>query len=50
MKLGTYVLYGLPLWSNTFLTYLAKVQRLQNKAIRMISNSKSRTSITPVYC
>ena len=43
-----HLLYGLPLWGSTFSSYLAKLQRLQNKAIRIISNSFS-SSITPQF-
>ena len=32
-----YLLFGLVLLGNTYSTYLAKLQRLQNKAIRIIS-------------
>ena len=46
-----HLLYGLPLWGSwgsTFSSYLAKLQRLQSKAIRIISNSFS-SSITPQF-
>ena len=44
-----HILYGLPLWGSTFPSYLTKLQRLQNKAIRIISNSKPTASVTPLY-
>ena len=44
-----YLVYGLPIWGNTFETYLSKLQTLQNKAIRIITNSNLRTPITPKY-
>lgn len=44
-----HLLYGLPLWGSTFPTYLIKLQRLQNKAIRVIVDCNRKTSITPYY-
>ena len=40
-------LFGLPVWGSTFSSYLAKLQILQNKAIRIITNSNIRASISP---
>ena len=37
-----HLLFGLVLWGNTYSTYIAKLQRLQNKAIRIVSNCKYR--------
>ena len=44
-----HLVYGLPIWGSTFETYLSKLQTLQNKAIRIITNSDLRTPITPKY-
>ena len=44
-----HLLYGLPIWGSTFKTYLDKLQILQNKAIRVITNSDRRSSITPLF-
>ena len=44
-----HLLFGLVLWLNTYSTYLAKLQRLQNKAIRIVSNCKYRSPITPHF-
>ena len=44
-----HLLYALPLWGSTFPTYLSKLQRLQNKALRIISNSNQLTSATPLF-
>ena len=44
-----HLVYRLPIWGCTFETYLSKLQTLQNKAIRIITNSDLRTPITPKY-
>ena len=44
-----HLLYSLPIWESTFSTYLQKLQRLQNKAIRIISNCNPKTSSTPLF-
>ena len=44
-----HLVYGLPIWDSTFETYLSKLQTLQNKAIRIITNSDLRTPIIPKY-
>ena len=44
-----HLLYRLPIWGSTFKTYLDKLQILQNKAIRVITNSDRRSSITPHF-
>ena len=44
-----HLLYGLPLWGCTFGSYLKKLQSLQYKAIRIISNTSRRSSITKQY-
>ena len=43
------LLYEFLLWESTFSSYLTNLQRLQNKALRIISNSSYRASTTPVY-
>ena len=43
------LVYGLPIWGKTFETYRSKLQTLQNKAMRIITNSDLRTPITPKY-
>ena len=42
-------LYALPVWGSTFPSYLFKLQRLQNKAIRIISNRPLQDAITPYF-
>ena len=44
-----HLIYGLPLWGCTFPSYLQKLQILQNKALRLVSNTKNGSSITPIY-
>ena len=44
-----HLLFGLVLWGNTYSTYLVKLQRLQNKAICIISNCNNRSPITPHF-
>ena len=43
--------YALPLWpwGATYKSYLIKLKRLQNKALRFISKTKIRGRITPQY-
>ena len=41
--------YALPLWGATYKSYLIKLKRLQNKALRIISKIKIRGRITPQY-
>ena len=45
----SHFLFGLPIWRNTYPTYLTKLQQLQNKAIPIISNSSIKTAITPQF-
>ena len=44
-----HLVYELPIWGSTFVTYLSKLQTLQNKAIRIITNFDLRTPIIPKY-
>ena len=45
----THLLYALLIWTSTYLTYLKRLQVLQNKAIRIISGIQPRESITKHY-
>ena len=45
----THLLYALPVWASTYNTYLSKLKRLQNKAIRIISGTSIKDRITPYY-
>ena len=44
-----HLLFGIVLWGSTCSSYQSKLQILQNKAIRIISNCNRRTLITPFY-
>ena len=44
-----HLLFGLVLWGNIYSTYLDKIQPLQNKAMRIITNSDARASANPLY-
>ena len=44
-----HLLFGLPLWGNANQSYLNRLQRLQNKALRIITDSKLRMSTNPKY-
>ena len=45
----SHFLYSLPVWASTNKTYLTKLQRLQNKALRIISKTRIRDSISQQY-
>ena len=45
----SHFLYVLPVWVSTRKTYLTKLQRLQNKALRIISKTRIRDSISQQY-
>ena len=45
----THLHYALALWGATYKSYLIKLKRLQNKALRIISKTKIRGRITPQY-
>ena len=45
----THLLYALPVWASTYNTYLSKLKRLQNKAVRIISRTSIKDRITPNY-
>ena len=42
-------MYGLLIWHNTYSTYTNKIPRLQNKAIKLIANSKRTDKSAPIY-
>jgi len=44
-----HLIFALPVWGSTFPTYLSKLQRLQNKAIRIIANCNQFQSVTPYF-
>ena len=41
--------FGFPIWDSLYPTYIQKLQRLQDKAVIVISNASRKTSITPLY-
>ena len=41
-------IYGLTVWGSTFPTYISKLHRLQNKAIRIVSGSTWNETATPL--
>ena len=45
----SHFLYALPVWASTHKTYLTKLQRLLNKALRIISKIRIRDSISQQY-
>ena len=44
------LIYALPVWATTFPTYLIKLKRLQNKAIRIITKTSPKGKISQHYC
>ena len=44
------MLYALPVWSNTNTTNILKLQKLQNKCLRMITNAKCRDRNADIHC
>ena len=46
-----HLFYALPIWESTFpsYSYFKKLQRLQNKSIRIIFNISPKTSVSPYY-
>ena len=46
----SHLLYALSVWASTYKTYLLKLKKLQNKALRIISKYPIRNSIAPQYC
>ena len=45
----SHFLHTLPAWASTHKTHLAKLQKLQNKAVRIISKTRIRDSISQQY-
>ena len=45
----SHLLYASPVWASTYSTYLTKLKRQQNKALRIISKTSIRDRITPQY-
>ena len=45
----SHFLFGLTTWGSTFPSHLDKLQKFQNKAVRIITNSEIRTPITPKF-
>ena len=43
------LIYGVAVWGNTFPSYLAKLTRLQNKALRLVTSSDWNASAAPLY-
>ena len=43
------LLYALPIWASTYKTYLNKLEKLQNKALRIIFKTPLHDPITPLY-
>ena len=47
--LHSYFIYGLTVWGNTFSTYISKLHRLQNEAIRIVSGCSWNGTATSLY-
>ena len=45
----SHLLYDLPVWASTYKTYLLKLKKLQNKALRIILKCPIRSNKTPQY-
>ena len=43
------LLYGLPIWASTYQTYLIKVRKLQNKAVKILAKAHPRERVSPWY-
>ena len=43
------LLYALPIWASTYKTYLSKLEKLQNKALRIIFKMPLCDPMTPLY-
>ena len=43
------LIYGVAVWGNTFHSYLAKLTRLQNKALRFVTSSDWNASAAPLH-
>ena len=45
----THLIYALSVWASTCKTYLVRLQRLQNKALQIISKTPIKNNITPQF-
>ena len=45
----SYLLFGLPVWASTSKYHLAMLQRLQNKAVKIITNTSLKEKVSPCY-
>ena len=45
----SHLLFGIHLWGSTSQSLLSKLQKLQNKAIRIITNKKTKSHVTPQF-
>ena len=44
-----HLLYGITIWGSTYSSYIDKIYRLQNKAVKLIGGGKFREKATPYY-
>ena len=45
----SYFIYELTVWGNAFLTYISKLHRLQNKAIRIVTGNNWNENAASLY-
>ena len=45
----SHLIFGIHLWGSTSQSHLSKLQKLQNKAIRIITNTKRKSPITSQF-
>ena len=43
------LLYAIPIWGSTFKSYLRKIPILQNKAVKIVTQTKWNSSANPSY-
>ena len=43
------LLYGLPIWASTYQTYLTKLRKLQNKAVKILAKAHPKERVNPRY-
>ena len=43
------LLYGLPILASTYQTYLTKLRKLQNKAVKILAKAHPREKVSPWY-
>ena len=41
------LLHGLPIWASTYQTYLTKLRKLQNKAVKILAKAHPRERVSP---